>query len=154
MVRQYGRTTMAQWRNWSGSVTAEPAAVSSPATAQELCALVAAAQRVRVTGAGHSFMPLCETDGLLLRLTDMAGAIELCEDGRSAWVPAGWPIHRLTAALWDRGLSLSNQGDIDRQALAGALSTATHGTGAALGSISTQARAFRLVLADGSRVDC
>ena len=145
---------MAGWRNWSGSVTAQPAAVERPRTLVELQALVAGAQRVRVTGAGHSFMPLCETDGLLLHLADMQGEIAVGDDGVSAWVPAGWPIHRLTPALWERGLSLANQGDIDKQAIAGALSTGTHGTGATLGSISTQALAFSLVTADGSLVVC
>jgi FAD-linked oxidoreductase len=145
---------MASWRNWSGSVSARPAAIEAPRTLAELQSLVAGAERVRVTGAGHSFMPLCETDGLLLRLGEMEGAIEVCDDGVSAWVPAGWPIHRLTPALWELGFSLANQGDIDKQAMAGALSTGTHGTGVTLGSISTQALAYRLVLADGSVVEC
>jgi FAD-linked oxidoreductase len=145
---------MATWRNWSGSVTAQPAAVESPRSLAELQALVAAARSVRVAGAGHSFMPLCETHGLLLHLADMEGEIAVCDDGVSAWVPAGWPIHRLTAALWERRLSLANQGDIDKQAIAGALSTGTHGTGLTLGSISTQALAFRLVGADGAVVEC
>ena len=145
---------MAGWRNWSGSVTAQPAAVEQPRTLVELQALVAGAQRARVTGAGHSFMPLCETDGLLLHLADMEGEIVVGDDGVSAWVPAGWPIHRLTPALWELGLSLANQGDIDKQAIAGALSTGTHGTGVTLGSISTQAIAFSLVTADGSLVVC
>jgi FAD-linked oxidoreductase len=145
---------MAAWRNWSGSVTAQPAAIERPHTLAQLQALVAGAERVRVTGAGHSFMPLCETDGLLLNLSDMEGEITVCDDGASAWVPAGWPIHRLTPALWDLGLSLANQGDIDKQSIAGALSTGTHGTGVTLGSISTQATAFRLVMADGSLAEC
>jgi FAD-linked oxidoreductase len=145
---------MADWRNWSGSVTATPAAIEAPRTLDHLRTLVAGARQVRVTGAGHSFMPLCATDGLLLHLDEMEGGIEVCDDGRSAWVPAGWPIHRLTRELWPLGFSLANQGDIDKQAIAGALSTGTHGTGASLGSIATQALAFRLVLADGSLVTC
>ena len=145
---------MTTWRNWSGSVTAEPAAQAQPRTLDELRTLVARAQRVRVTGAGHSFMPLCETGGLLLNLGAMEGEITVCDDGLSTWVPAGWPIHRLTPALWDLGLSLANQGDIDKQAMAGALSTGTHGTGATLGSISTQAEAFSLVLPEGDVVEC
>ncbi len=145
---------MASWRNWSGSVTARPAAMAAPKTVAELQSLVAGAACVRVAGSGHSFMPLCETDGLLLSLSDLEGEIEVADDGATAWVPAGWPIHRLTAALWERGLSLINQGDIDKQAIAGALATGTHGTGASLGSISTQAAGFSLILADGSRVVC
>jgi FAD-linked oxidoreductase len=145
---------MASWRNWSGSVRASPAAMERPRTLDELQRLVREASRVRVAGAGHSFMPLCETDGLLLTLDQMEGAVEVAPDLASAWVPAGWPIHRLTAALWDKGVSLANQGDIDKQAIAGALATGTHGTGASLGALSTQALGFELVLADGSLVQC
>ncbi|MGI9168607.1 MAG: D-arabinono-1,4-lactone oxidase [Caulobacteraceae bacterium] len=145
---------MSEWRNWSGSVIATPAERANPRILEELCALVARAERVRVTGAGHSFMPLCETDGALISLADMEGELEVAPDRRSVWTPAGWSIARLTAALWDLGLSLANQGDIDKQAIAGALATGTHGTGCALGSLSTLAGAFRLVLADGSVVEC
>jgi FAD/FMN-containing dehydrogenase len=40
------------------------------------------------------------------------------------------------------------------QAIAGAVSTATHGTGHALGSLADQVVALRLLLADGSARDC
>src|SRR5665213_2608713 len=124
---------MAHWRNWSGSVVAAPAELASPRTLTEVSALVARAARVRVAGTGHSFMPLCETDGVLISLADMEGELEVAADRESAWTPAGWSIARLTAALWHQGLSLANQGDIDKQAIAGALATGTHGTGRTLG---------------------
>jgi FAD-linked oxidoreductase len=145
---------MAEWRNWSGSVVAHPERIARPRAEAELAELVAGAARVRVAGTGHSFMPLCETDGLLLSLADMPSEIEICADGQSAWAPGGLAIGELTKALWREGYSLANQGDIDKQAIAGALSTATHGTGATLGSLATFARAYRLVLADGSIVEC
>ncbi|HEY5290483.1 MAG TPA: D-arabinono-1,4-lactone oxidase, partial [Caulobacteraceae bacterium] len=87
-------------------------------------------------------------------LADMDGGLEVAPDRSSVWVPAGMTIGDLTAALWAEGLSLANQGDIDKQAIAGALATATHGTGRTLGALSTFARAFRLVMADGSIVEC
>jgi FAD-linked oxidoreductase len=143
-----------QWRNWSGSVDARPTLVAHPATEDELRELVQRATHVRITGAGHSFMPLCDTDGALIALDRFAGEIAVAPDRRSVWAPAGWSLRKLTRALWDLDLSLPNQGDVDPQSLAGAISTGTHGTGAELGSLSTFARAFRLMLADGSIVDC
>ena len=145
---------MAEWRNWSGSVAAAPERIERPTSEAQLLAIVAGARRVRVAGAGHSFMPLCETDGVLISLADMEGALEVAPDRSSVWVPAGLPIGQLTAALWTEGLSLANQGDIDKQAIAGALATATQGTGRTLGALSTFAQAFRLVLADGSVIEC
>jgi FAD-linked oxidoreductase len=145
---------MAEWRNWSGSVTARPSGIVRPTSEEALARVVRQARRVRVAGAGHSFWPLCETDGVLLSLDDLPGAIEVAADRDSAWVPAGWSIERVTRTLWDEGLALANQGDIDRQAVAGALATGTHGTGADLPCLSATARRVRLMLADGSVVVC
>src|SRR3546814_6575628 len=63
----------------------------------------------------------------------MTGDRAIAADRRTARIPAGWSIRRLTAALWAQGLALANQGDVDPQSLAGAMATGTHGTGAALG---------------------
>ena len=112
------------------------------------------ARKVRAVGAGHSFVPLCATDGTLIQLGDLGAGVELAPDGRSAWAPGGWSLERVAGALWELGRSLPNQGDIDTQSLAGAIATGTHGTGEQLGSLSTFARAFRMVLADGSIVEC
>jgi FAD-linked oxidoreductase len=150
-AQQVGR---AEWRNWSGSVTATPASIVRPRDEAELARLVRDARRVRVAGAGHSFMPLCATDGLLVSLADMAGEMAVAPDRQTIEAPAGWSLARLTEALWREGLSLPNQGDVNPQALGGALATGTHGTGRDLGSLSTLAEGFRLVTASGDVVDC
>lgn len=137
------------WSNWSGSVTA-PAQIARPHSEDELAALIRSAHKLRVTGAGHSFMPLCESDELIVSLDDLAGAMHVAADRQTARIPAGWSIRRLTAALWDDGLALANQGDVNPQSLAGAMATGTHGTGADLGSLATFARGFRLIDADGA----
>ena len=142
------------WTNWSGSVRAEPQRTERSKTEAELAALVASAASVRVVGAGHSFMPLCETAGTLVSLAELEGGLTFNANKSRVWAPAGWSLAKLTAALWAGGVSLINQGDVNPQSLAGAIATGTHGTGASLGSLSTAARAFRLMLADGSVVTC
>lgn len=141
------------WSNWSGSVAA-PVAVTRPASEDELAVLVHRAAKVRATGAGHSFMPLCQSDELLLGLDRLAGEMRISADRTTARIPAGWSIAKLTAALWDEGLALANQGDVNPQSLAGAMATGTHGTGVDLGSLSTMARGFRLVGANGQARWC
>jgi FAD-linked oxidoreductase len=143
-----------EWHNWSGSVTARPAHIARPRTRAELADIVQQAKQVRVAGAGHSFMPLCATEGVLLQLAELDSPLEIAADGHSAWAPAGWSLKRVTQALWDLGYSLPNQGDVNPQSLAGAIATGTHGTGADLGSLATFARAFELMLADGSLIEC
>jgi len=145
---------MANWSNWSGSVTATPREIARPKGLSELSQIVARAAKVRVVGAGHSFMPLCETDGVLLQLDALEGELTVNSDKTRAWAPAGWSLAKLTEALWRQGASLLNQGDVNPQSLAGAISTGTHGTGVSLGSLATTARAFEIVSADGAVVTC
>jgi len=144
---------MADWSNWSGSVRAEPAQFAQPRTEAELQDLVRNAGKVRVVGAGHSFTPLCETDGLLLNLSELEGDLVIAPDRKTVTAPAGWSLKRLTRAMWDEGLSLPNQGDVNPQSLAGAIGTGTHGTGRDLGSLSTLVQGVRAVMADGSVVE-
>ena len=141
------------WSNWSGSVRAD-GRVFRPTSEEALANAVRGAATVRATGAGHSFMPLCETGDLIVNLDDMPGTLTIASDRASARIPAGWSIKRLTAALFDQGLALANQGDVNPQSLAGAMATGTHGTGRDLGSLSTFARGFRLIGADGEARWC
>ena len=141
------------WSNWSGSVRA-PAAVHRPRDEAELAEIVRRTRTVRATGAGHSFMPLCESGDAIVSLEEMAGDITVAPDRQTARIPAGWSIKRLTAALWDEGLALANQGDVNPQSLAGSMATGTHGTGRELGNLSSFARGFRLIGAGGEARWC
>lgn len=136
------------WSNWSGSVAAS-ARVLFPRDEAELSQTILAAPTIRATGAGHSFMPLCASEDVIVSLAEMPGTLTVATDRSTVRVPAGWSLKRLTAALWDEGLALGNQGDVNPQSLAGSLATGTHGTGRELGSLSTFVRGMRLIGADG-----
>ncbi len=99
-------------------------------------------------------MPLCESDELIVSLDDMAGEIRVGADRRTAHIPAGWSIRRLTAALWEEGSRSPTRATSIRSRSRGAMATGTHGTGTDLGSLSTFARGFRLVGADGEAHWC
>jgi L-gulonolactone oxidase len=64
-------------------------------------------------------------------------------------VEGGIKLHTLGPLLAEHGLALANQGDIDLQSITGAISTATHGTGARLQNISAQIVGMRVVTATG-----
>jgi FAD/FMN-containing dehydrogenase len=147
-----------QWRNWSGSIECSPARIASPSSEAELVALLAESSGpVRVAGSGHSFTALCETDGTLVTLERMGGLVNTDASalgGPTATIWAGTRLYDLGEPLYAAGFGMANMGDIDRQALAGAVGTGTHGTGPTLGSISTQVVGLRLILADGSILEC
>ncbi|MHB8240992.1 MAG: D-arabinono-1,4-lactone oxidase [Solirubrobacteraceae bacterium] len=151
-------TPGAQWRNWAGDQRCTPAALHTPRSTDELAAAIAGAagrgQRVRVAGAGHSFSENVCTDGAMIKLDRLSRVIDLDTTSGLVTVEAGITIHELSRQLALHGLAMENLGDIDVQTIAGAISTATHGTGARLPNISSQVTQLKLVLADGSTLVC
>lgn len=147
-----------QWVNWSASVTSRPAVFARPdsvaAIRQAIRNARDAGRAVRVVGSGHSFTPLCATDGTLICLNDYRGVTHVDPASRRVRVRAGTPLHELGRALAAQGLAMENLGDIDAQTLAGALATGTHGTGTGFGSLATQITGLRLILADGDDLWC
>ncbi len=145
------------WRNWAGNQRAAGIEVVHPSGAEEIAAEVrraaAAGRRVRPIGSGHSFTAIGRPEQVQLVLDRHAALVDVDPTGLVT-VQAGMPLHRLNAELAARGWSLTNLGDIDRQTVAGALSTGTHGTGARFGGLATQLRGLELVLADGTLLRC
>lgn len=140
------------WSNWAGNITCHPRQIARPATVAELQGLVANCDlEVRVAGAGHSFSPLCATDGLLLDLSAVSGVPSVDAERGIATVAAGTRIADLGEPLRAVGVALPNQGDVDTQAIAGAIATGTHGSGA-FGSLATLVRAAQVVLPTGDLV--
>jgi FAD/FMN-containing dehydrogenase len=104
---------------------------------------------VRVAGGGHSFTPVVATDGLLLDLRGLPGIRSIDPARRRVVVGPATTIGEFGEPLWQHGLSLVNQGDIVAQQIAGAVATATHGSGLRLGSFASGVRRLRLVTAAG-----
>ena len=150
--------TGTRWRNWARNQVAEPFAVHRPSSEHDLAAIVkqASAERrtVKVVGSGHSFTDIACTDGHLVDLSLYNRVLAIDPEARTATVQAGIRLEDLNVHLDRRGLALPNLGDIVYQTIAGATSTSTHGTGPLLTGLAGQIVAMRLVLADGSAVDC
>jgi L-gulono-1,4-lactone dehydrogenase len=142
------------WTNWAGDQSCQPAAVVRPATRDELGEAVAAAaaagRKVSVAGSGHSFTETAMTAGTMVRIEALAGVIDADPGSGLIKVGAGTVLADLNEELARLGLAMENLGDIDRQTLAGAISTGTHGTGSRLRNISAQVEGMELILADGS----
>src|SRR3954452_3642487 len=148
------QATAQVWRNWTGDQVCRPAQVISPRNRDELCEAIGraaeAGRKVSVPGAGHSFTEAAMTDGSMIRIDALNQVIDADPSSGRVKVGAGMVLTDLNERLHGLGLAMENLGDIDRQTIAGAISTATHGTGAGLRNISGQVEGLELVLGDGS----
>jgi FAD-linked oxidoreductase len=146
------------WTNWARNQSANPAAVHHPTTEDELVAVVQRAttedRTVKVVGTGHSFTDIACTEGDLIELDRYGSVVDIDPERLTVTVQAGIRLEELNERLERRGLALPNLGDIAYQTVAGATSTATHGTGLRFTGLADQIASMRLVLADGRVLEC
>jgi hypothetical protein len=147
---------MATWRNWAGDQSCSPVAVEQPTSLDDLREVVTRAAagggRVRASASGHSFTEIALTDGVMVRLDRLDRILDFDAASGLVRVEAGAVLRDLSGRLDQLGVAFTNLGDIDRQTLAGAISTGTHGTGARFQNIPAQIESIELVLADGTCV--
>ena len=143
------------WKNWSGAIEWTPREVVRATAQEQLVRAVRESIRLketlRVAGTGHSFVPLCATNGttaLLTRLAREQPVVDIKQreaGGAVATVAAGAKLSQLTKPLFEAGWALETLPDIDRQSVAGATATATHGTGLQFGSLSSLVEGATLI---------
>lgn len=141
------------WQNWARSTHVRPVRVERPRSPEGVQRAVQAAVAlnlpIKAVGAGHSFTGIAVAPGVLLELDDLQGLVSVDTATSRVTLLAGTRLHRIPRMLAPHGLAMENLGDIDRQSIAGAISTGTHGTGARFGGIATQVVGATLVTADG-----
>lgn len=141
------------WQNWARSVAVTPVRIERPGSTDELQLAVkraaAAGLKIKAVGAGHSFTGIAAAPDVLLDLDRLQGVVGVNPGLQRVRFRAGTRLHRIPGLLAEHNLAMPNLGDIDRQSLAGAISTGTHGTGAEFGGLSAQVAGLTLVQPDG-----
>lgn len=141
------------WANWSGSQRSSPS-IFHPYSIEMLQGLVRVYPKLRVVGAGHSFSALAKTSDVLVCLDQLKGMCDYDREQCRSTFWAGTRLYDVGEKLATIDQALANQGDIDRQSLAGAIATGTHGTGVELPCLSALVSEFELLTADGHLLCC
>lgn len=145
------------WTNWSRSISATPQRVETPWTTPSLQRVVEQAitdgRRIKAIGSGHSFTGIAAADDIQLDLSKHTGIVALDQHRRRVTLRAGTRLWQIPQLLADTGLAMENLGDINHQSIAGAISTATHGTGLAYGGLSSQVVGVQLLTGTGQTLD-
>jgi FAD-linked oxidoreductase len=127
-------------KNWAGSLSFEPETILAPRSIDEIQQNVIGAlekkKNIRMIGSGHSWTGLFVTNDQLLHLDNYQGIHSVDKENKIIHAKAGTKLFRFTNEAYEHGYSLANQGDVEKQSLAGASSTGTHGTGVNLQSFS------------------
>ncbi len=146
----------ATWRNWGRTERATPRERIAPASVVELQSVVQRAaqsgRRVKAIGAGHSFTGIAVARDIQVDVRALSGLLAVDVERGTARLGAGTRLFEIPGLLAPHGLSMANLGDIDRQTVAGAISTGTHGTGLRFGGLATQVIGATLVTGEGELI--
>jgi alditol oxidase len=134
-------------RNWAGNYEYRAETVHRPGSVEELQEIVSRASRIRALGSRHSFTDIGDADELVA-LDHLPGDVEI-GDG-TVTVPAHLRYGDVAERLKPEGLALHNLGSLPHISVAGAIATATHGSGT--GNLATAVAALELVNSSGELV--
>jgi xylitol oxidase len=134
--------------NWAGNHTYRAAALHRPASVDQVRELVAGASRLRVLGSRHSFTDIADSE-VLLSLDGLPAEVVVDRAAGTVSCSGGLRYGELAEALAAHGVALANLASLPHISVAGAVATATHGSGDANGNLATAVAGLELVTASG-----
>lgn len=138
--------------NWAGCYTYAARHLHQPSTVARAQQIVADAPRIRALGSRHSFNDLPDSAGDLISLSEVAGDIQIDSESAVVEVGAGVRYGELAEELHRNGWALKAMASLPHIAVAGAIGTATHGSGDGVGCLAGDVVAIELIDADGELV--
>ncbi|MBM6402664.1 FAD-binding protein [Phycicoccus sp. CSK15P-2] len=137
-------------RTWAGSHTFGAERLARPRSVAEVQDLLATTERVRALGSRHSFTDIADTAGTLVSLDDLPREVLVDETARTVSVSAGTTYGQLAATLEEKGWALGAMASLPHIAVAGAVSTGTHGSGDGSRTLSAAVATLDVVGPDGT----
>jgi sugar-1,4-lactone oxidase-like protein len=139
--------------NWAQNESCKAQQYFQPETEEEILALLqqctAEKKHIRIVGSGHSWSAICLSNEYLLNLDNYQKVIHLDASKKQITVQAGIKIWQLNEYLYQQGFSLHNLGSISAQSIAGAINTATHGSGIRHTILAGQVASLKLLTPTG-----
>ena len=137
--------------NWAGNLTYSTSRLHTPTTVEEVRQVVKSCAKLRALGTRHSFSTIADSTQNQISLARF-DQISINEKAHTVTVGAGITYGKLSPYLDAHGYALHNLASLPHISVAGAVATATHGSGIQNGNLSTAVAALELVTANGELI--
>ena len=139
-------------KNWAGNLEYSTEKLTVANSLEEAQAFVRKQQKFKVLGTRHCFNDIANSSDQFLSLKAMDEVVALNPDARTVTVESGMTYGQLCPHLDEKGWALHNLASLPHISIAGACSTATHGSGEKNGNLSTAVSALEMIDASGNVV--
>jgi xylitol oxidase len=138
--------------NWAGNLRYRAAALHRPTKLEEVQDIIARASSIRVLGSRHSFNDIADA-AELITLDALPPNVVIDHEAGTVSFSAGLRYGELAERLNQEGAALANLGSLPHISVAGAVATATHGSGHAIGNLATAVRKLEIITSSGEVVE-
>ena len=145
-------TSSEKLTNWAGNLEYSTDRLYSAKSPDDVRDYVKKTSRLKVLGTRHCFNNIADSRDNFLSLKSFDESISLDPQARTVTVPAGMTYGQLCPLLDAKGFALHNLASLPHISIAGACSTATHGSGEQNGNLSTAVSGLEMVTASGDVV--
>src|SRR5882724_6027343 len=139
-------------KNWAGNVDYSTENLYAATSIDQVQEFVKKRNKLKVLGTRHCFNKIADSADYFLSLKEMDEVIALDPQTRTVTVAAGVTYGKLCPYLHAKGFALHNLASLPHISVAGACSTATHGSGEKNGNLATAVAALEFVMAAGQVV--
>jgi alditol oxidase len=137
--------------NWAGNYTYSAPNLLEPQSAGEIQSAVRGHRHLRALGSRHSFNGIADDPENQIAPAALK-SIEIDSQAGTVTVGAGVRYGDLAPVIDARGFALHNLASLPHISVAGAIATATHGSGVHNGNLTTAVTGFEFVAANGELV--
>jgi len=138
--------------NWAGNLEYGTAKLHAARSLDDVREFVRKQSKLKVLGTRHCFNTIADSAHGFLWLGELGEVVALDSAARTVTVGAGMRYGQLCPYLHEKGFALHNLASLPHIGIAGACSTATHGSGEKNGNLATAVSALELVNASGDLV--
>jgi xylitol oxidase len=139
-------------KNWAGNIDYSTENLYFANSVEQVRSFVTQHTRLKALGTRHCFNKIADSSDYFLSLKSMDDVRSLDRQARTVTVGAGITYGKLSPYLHEKGFALHNLASLPHISVAGACTTATHGSGEKNGNLATAVAALEIVTAGGDTV--
>jgi xylitol oxidase len=138
--------------NWAGNLEYSTENLYAAKSFEQIQDFVKKQPKLKVLGSRHCFNNIADSKNAFLSLKPLDEIVSLDAQARTVTVDAGITYGKLAPLLDAKGFALHNLASLPHISIAGACTTATHGSGEKNGNLATAVSALEIVTASGDVV--
>ena len=139
-------------KNWAGNLEYSTTKIDYPKSVEEIQQLVRKYKKLKVLGTRHCFNTIADSRYNFISLRNMNKVVTLDANAKTVTIEGGMRYGELCPWLNEKGFALHNLASLPHISVAGAISTATHGSGVRNGNLATAVAGLEIVNADGKLI--